>query len=272
MSARYIRAPAVAGMFYPSDPDALRGAVLRLLADAEREQHPPVAMIAPHAGYMYSGPIAASAFAQLERYEPPPLRVAVIGPAHREYVKGVAIPRAGAFATPLGEMPVDQEALAGLAALPQVVVSDSAHAREHCIEVELPFLQVLWDGVALVPVLVGDTTAEAVHEVIEQIWDEQTFVVISSDLSHYLDYDSARRIDLQTTQAIERLAYTELASLQACGSLPIAGLLLSARRRGLRLRAVDVRNSGDTAGERDRVVGYGAYLVEYESDPHPRLQ
>ncbi len=272
MNAGYIRPPAVAGMFYPRDPDALRGAVLHLLADAEREPQPaPLAVIAPHAGYLYSGPIAASAFAQLERLEPPQ-RIVVMGPAHREYVQGIAMPRAAAFATPLGEMPVDQEALGRLLALPQVMFSDSAHAREHGIEVELPFLQVLWDGVALVPLLVGDTSAEAVYEVLERLWDERTFIVISSDLSHYLDYDSARRLDQQTTQTIERLAYAKLGATQACGRLPIAGLLLSARRRGLKLRALDVRNSGDTAGERDRVVGYGAYVVERESEPHPRLQ
>jgi len=266
-----IRGPAVAGRypeaaFYPADAALLLDLVDGLLARARaslRESPPevsPKALIAPHAGYQYSGPVAASAYARLE---PDGIeRVVLLGPAHRVPVRGLAAPSADAFATPLGPVALDVPALAAVARLPQVHRSDPAHAFEHSLEVQLPFLQRVLGSFVLVPLVVGDAEPEEVDEVLEALWDgRETLVVVSSDLSHYLDYESARRLDAQTTRAIEALAPDSLDQDRACGCIPVQGLLLAARRHGLRARAVDVRSSGDTAGPKDRVVGYGAYVL-----------
>jgi len=266
-----IRRPAVAGpypeaAFYPADAGELRDLVDSLLARARASARSsprgasPKALIAPHAGYQYSGPVAASAYA---RIEPEGIRrVVLLGPAHRVPVRGLAAPCVEAFATPLGPVALDGPALAAALRLPQVERSDPAHAFEHSLEVQLPFLQRVLGSFELVPLVVGDADPEEVDEVLETLWDgRETLVVVSSDLSHYLDYETARRLDAQTTRAIEALTPEALDLERACGCIPVQGLLLAARRHGLHVRAVDVRNSGDTAGPKDRVVGYGAYVL-----------
>ncbi len=216
-------------------------------------------MIAPHAGYVYSGPIAGSAFRQLAADAAGIRRVVVLGPAHRVPVRGLGLPACESFATPLGEMPLDGEAMARISSLPQVCDSPAAHGPEHSLEVELPFLQVALGDFELVPLVVGSTSGGEVAEVLEALWDgPETRFVVSSDLSHYLPYEAAQEVDRETAAAIVELD-APLASGRACGGLPIDGLLLAARRRGLDARLLDLRNSGDTAGDRDRVVGYGAF-------------
>jgi hypothetical protein len=257
------RPPAVAGLFYPDDPEALRRAVDGFVAAApDADEAPPKALIAPHAGYVYSGPVAASAYAPLRAARGRVERVVLLGPAHRVPLRGLALPAAGRFATPLGTVPLDREAAERALALPQVRRDDAPHALEHSLEVQLPFLQRVLGAFSLVPFAVGDASADDVAEVIELLWGgPETLVVVSSDLSHYHDYATARRLDAETARAIEALRPDALGPDSACGRVPIRGLLVVARRRGLRVRTVDLRSSGDTAGPRDEVVGYGAFLV-----------
>ena len=254
------RSAAVAGLFYPGDPAALAAEVEAYLAEAPHDAAPaPKAIIAPHAGYIYSGPIAASVYARLAPLRGRVKRVVLAGPAHRVYVEGAAIPSVESFATPLGPVPLDREALAQLRALPFVEVSDRAHAQEHCLEVHLPFLKAVLGDFELVPIVVGDATTEEAATLLETLWGgDETLVVVSSDLSHYHAYEVARRIDGATAQAIVHLE-ARLVPDEACGAIPINGLLRAARKRGLVPEQLDVRNSGDTAGPRDRVVGYGAF-------------
>ena len=255
-----MRPPAVAGTFYPAAPDRLRSAVADLLAGAAPAAGPaPKALIAPHAGYVYSGAVAAAAFAAL-RAARGIERVVVIGPAHYVPVAGVAVPTADAFATPLGDVPVDAKALATIADLPFVAPSDAAHRPEHALEVELPFLQAVLEEFAIVPLLVGDAGAREVAELLRRLWGgPETVVVVSSDLSHYHDDRTARRLDAATAAAIERGDWEVLGPSDACGYLPIAGLLIEAGARRLAARRLALRNSGDAAGDRASVVGYGAW-------------
>lgn len=262
-----IRPAAVAGMFYPAHADALRSEVRALLADAHPPPppRPPKALIAPHAGYVYSGPIAASAYATLGAARERIRRVVLLGPVHRVAVRGLALPGADRFATPLGEVEVDAAAIAALRELPQVVESPSAHALEHSLEVQLPFLQAALGDFRLVPLAVGDAAPAEVAQVLERVWGgTETLVVVSSDLSHYLPYEAARRIDADTLAAMLALE-PRLDHRQACGATPVNGLLQLARRRGMRPALLDARNSGDTAGDRQRVVGYAA-LAFCEAD------
>jgi len=256
-----IRPPAVAGTFYPAEPRALAEMVEQCLASARLAGgRSPRAVIAPHAGYVYSGPIAGSAFAPLEPLRGSTRRVVLIGPSHRVAFRGLAAPSASAFATPLGVVPVDRAALGALRDLPQVVVRDDAHAREHSLEVELPFLQRVLGTFALVPLAAGAVTDAEVAEVLARFAaDPATLIVISSDLSHYLPYEEGRRIDEATSRAIEALDPAALDGERACGFAGVRGLLVLARQRGLNARTLDLRSSGDTAGSRDQVVGYGAY-------------
>lgn len=260
------RSAAQAGSFYPADPDELRAVIAGFFAETKPTSRlPPKALIVPHAGYVYSGAVAAKAYERLkpgaERYR----QIVLLGPTHRVYVRGLAAPRASHFATPLGNIAVDSAALAALKDLPQVVFNDEAHAAEHSLEVQLPFLQRVAPHAALVPLAVGDTTARAVAEVLERFWnDRESLIVISSDLSHYHSYDDAKRRDSETATSIEHFAGEDLSGEQACGFLPIAGLLSVAKRHNARIERIDLRSSGDTAGPRDRVVGYGAWAV-YEA-------
>lgn len=255
-----VRPPAVAGQFYPGEANRLKLAVDKYIKEArEISDKRPKAIVAPHAGYMYSGPIAGTAYASLTKGTFAIRRVVLLGPAHWVAVAGLAASKADAFATPLGNVPLDKEAYEEIKRLPQIVLYDGAHQREHSLEVQLPFLQQIFNNFSIVPLVVGDATADEVAEVLDCLWDgPETAIVISSDLSHYQEYARATRLDKATTAAIE--AFTPLTEGQACGRKAINGLLLLARRRGLTVKTVDLRNSGDTAGPRDRVVGYGAYL------------
>ena len=258
-----IRQPSVAGLFYPDDPLALIRDLRDYLAVADAGQvAAPKALIVPHAGYVYSGPVAGSAYARIAALAGRIERVVLLGPAHRMALRGLAYSRADVFRTPLGSVAVDRAALEGLADLPQVREQEAPFEGEHCLEVQLPFLQLTLGTFALVPLLVGDADPAEVAEVLARLWGgEETLIVISSDLSHYLGYAQARIIDARTSQAIAELRPEAIGYEQACGRIPIAGLLLEARRRGLAVEVLDLRNSGDTAGPRDRVVGYGAYVL-----------
>ena len=256
-----VRPAAVAGMFYPGAREALASTVRAHLAEAS-PQIPggdwPKALIVPHAGYIYSGPVAAHAYCRLAAGRETIRRVVLLGPVHRVPIRGLAVPACRAFATPLGSIPLDTGAVARALELPQVRVSDAAHALEHSLEVQLPFLQTVLDEFAIVPLAVGDAEAEEVAQVIEALWGgPETIVVVSSDLSHYHPYAVAQTIDRATAAAIVALG-SALDHRQACGATPINGFALCARRHGLAPELLDLRNSGDTAGDKSRVVGYAA--------------
>jgi AmmeMemoRadiSam system protein B len=257
-----IRPAAVAGLFYPSAPAMLADTVRACLDGAARPAVPsprPKALIVPHAGYVYSGPIAAGAYVRLSDARGAIHRVVILGPTHRVAVRGLALPSARAFATPLGSVEVDREAVALLAGLPQVVESGAAHALEHSLEVQLPFLQAVLGAFRIVPLAVGDASTREVAEVLDRLWGgPETLVVVSSDLSHYHPYAEARAIDRASAERILALDGS-LDHDEACGATPINGLLLCARRRGLVPELIDLRNSGDTAGDRTRVVGYASF-------------
>jgi AmmeMemoRadiSam system protein B len=255
-----IRQPAVAGTFYPDDPAVLAAAV-----DAYLDAAPtgagalPRALVAPHAGYVYSGPVAGAAFATLRRAPERCHRVVLLGPSHYVAFAGLALSSAEAFATPLGRVPLDGGAREALAELPQVLLADAAHAREHSLEVELPFLQRTLGEFRLVPLSVGEASDDEVVAALERLAGEETLIVVSTDLSHYLTYDAARRTDRRTSEAIEALRPEAIGERDACGRVPLRGLLAFARAQGWRCTRRDLRNSGDTAGPHERVVGYGAY-------------
>jgi AmmeMemoRadiSam system protein B/AmmeMemoRadiSam system protein A len=260
-----VRPAAVAGLFYPDEPRALAEAVAGYLEDApEAPPAPgfPKAIIVPHAGYVYSGPVAASAYDLLHPARGVVRRVVLLGPCHRVAVRGLALPAARAFDTPLGRVPVDEQAARGIRDLPQVVISAATHAQEHALEVQLPFLQRVLGEFSLVPLVVGSATPEQVAEVLERLWGgPETLIVISSDLSHYHAYEEARRIDGATVRAI--LGFDcAISHEQACGATPVSGALIAAKRKGLTPRLIDLRNSGDTAGGRDQVVGYASFALE----------
>ncbi|MEE9211057.1 MAG: AmmeMemoRadiSam system protein B [Phycisphaeraceae bacterium] len=262
---RHVRPAAVAGMFYPAEPDDLRQLIRTYLDPVvvDSGEPAPKAVIAPHAGYVYSGPIAASAYARIAAARDTIRRAVVIGPAHRVMFRGLATSSADAFATPLGNVMLDRDAIEQLLTLPDVIVLDEAHAPEHSLEVHLPFLQTVLDPdrFKLVPLVMGEASADQVATVIEQLWGgPETLFVVSSDLSHYLDYEAATRIDAATSQAIEKLRPQDIDAHQACGRIAIQALLTLAPQHHLHARTVDQRNSGDTNGPRDQVVGYGAYV------------
>ncbi|OGS85663.1 MAG: AmmeMemoRadiSam system protein B [Gallionellales bacterium GWA2_59_43] len=261
-----IRTPAVAGMFYPADPRQLAHEVRGFLHGAQTHPLQPKALIAPHAGYIYSGAIAASAYASLKDIAPRIRRVVLLGPTHRVAVRGLALPDAEAFDTPLGRVRLDTEAMRAISHLPQVVVSDAVHAEEHSLEVQLPFLQSVLTDFTLLPLAVGIATAEEVAEVLETVWGgDETLIVVSSDLSHYLPYAAAQSVDSQTADDIVHLRQP-IDHEQACGGTPINGLIVAACKHHLTPHLLDLRNSGDTAGTRDRVVGYAAFAFTEEED------
>jgi AmmeMemoRadiSam system protein B len=253
------RPTAVAGMFYPGEAAVLHHDVEAMLAATHPKLLVPKAIIAPHAGYIYSGPVAASAYALLAPLAGQVERVILLGPVHRVWVNGLALPGCGQFETPLGLIEIDQSAVRALSALPQVETSAAAHAMEHSLEVQLPFLQTVLGDFKLVPLAVGGATPEQVAEVLETLWGgDETLIVVSSDLSHFLPYDSARQVDSETVEAILQLS-PHLVGDMACGAHPINGLLLAARHKGLTPHLLDLRNSGDTAGDKRRVVGYASF-------------
>jgi len=255
---QHLRRPAVAGTFYPSDPGELRAMVQGFLEAANSGEAPPKAIIAPHAGYIYSGPIAGSAYARLRLGRSRIRRVVLLGPSHRVAFHGLALSSADGFATPLGVVPVDR--CGEIVELPFVHTFDPAHAQEHSLEVQLPFLQEILESFSLVPIVVGEAEPGEVAAALDRLWGgEETAVVVSSDLSHYQSYPTAKRLDQAASAAIEALHPEDLGPESACGCLPVRGLLEAARARGLKVEILDVRNSGDTAGDKDRVVGYGAY-------------
>ena len=256
-----IRDAAVAGQFYPGSAEELANTVELLLDDVKDvDGEPPKALIVPHAGYVYSGPIAASAYARLRRHRDLYTRVVLLGPCHRVPVRGLALSGADVFRTPLGDVPLDKAGIQSLRS-PVVKVFDASHESEHSLEVHLPFLQTVLGDFTLVPIVVGNTTAERVADVLDQLWGgPETLIVISSDLSHYLNYDRARAIDGGTRQAIEDLEVRGIDHDTACGATPIGGLLITAKRRGMTVSTLDLRNSGDTAGDRRHVVGYGSWI------------
>ncbi|ARN81601.1 AmmeMemoRadiSam system protein B [Methylocystis bryophila] len=269
---RATRAAAVAGLFYPADPIDLRASVSELLGGVSAARGsalsrpmlddvpPPKALIAPHAGYVYSGAVAAAAYRLLAKAREKISRVVLLGPSHRVAFTGMAATSADAYETPLGVVPVDRQWLDRAREIPQFGFLDEAHEGEHCLETQLPFLQVVLQEFKLVPILFGRVGAEPAADLLEALWDgPETLIVVSSDLSHYLDYEACRALDESTCAAIERLDPASLNPEQACGAAPVNGLLAAARRRGLQVRTLDLRNSGDTAGPRHRVVGYGAW-------------
>jgi AmmeMemoRadiSam system protein B len=260
-----VRRPAVAGVFYPAEADELRSEVSWLVAAASGGTTPrrPKLLIVPHAGYIYSGSVAARAYALLARWRDRIERVVLLGPAHRVAPRALAAPQAAAFDTPLGRVAIDADALQALEELTQVEHDDLPHAAEHSLEVQLPFLQaVLGARFRLVPLVVGDAAAHEVAQVLERLWGgDETLIVVSSDLSHYLRYEQARAIDAATVARIVALD-AALQPHEACGAFAINGALLAARAHRLAPRLLDLRNSGDTAGDRRRVVGYASLAFE----------
>ena len=256
-----IRKPAVAGQFYSGNAEELSTTVATLLDEAQQKDTPaPKALIVPHAGYRYSGPVAASAYARLQPYRSQYRRVILLGPAHRTPVRGLALSSADVYRMPMGDVPLDQTAIADLD-IPGVQIFDAAHQDEHSLEVHLPFLQTVLGDFSVVPIVVGDASKELVSRVLDELWGgSETLIVISSDLSHYLKYDEARAIDAVTCQAIESFDAGQINHDMACGATPVAGLLIAAQQRGMKVTTLDLRNSADTAGDAALVVGYGAWM------------
>ncbi len=264
-----IRAAAVAGFFYPKDTAELTATVRNFIDHVpDTDAPPPKAIIAPHAGYVYSGAIAAMAYARLRPIAHRIRRVVLLGPCHRVAVNGLALSGADFFETPLGRVPLDKDAATAILDMPQVEIFDDTHAQEHSLEVHIPFLQMLLDEFTLVPLVVGQASADDVADVLERLWGgEETLIVVSSDLSHYLDYASAQAIDQRTCAAIENLDPSAIERDGACGRFPVSGLLRIAERRGMGVETVDLRNSGDTAGKKDKVVGYGSWIFTEGTTP-----
>ncbi|WP_033067141.1 AmmeMemoRadiSam system protein B [Thalassospira australica] len=272
-----IRPPAVAGTFYPSDADLLRSEIDGLIdaalhSDVIANDSIPKAIIVPHAGLMFSGAIAALGFATVRALKDTVKRIVIVGPAHRMAFQGIALARADQFATPLGNMRCDLPALQTALALPQVQMLDEAHKLEHGLEIELPFIQRLFGenaDIGIVPLLVSRCSPRQVNEVIEKLWGgSETLIVISSDLSHFHDYDTARRMDDRTRTMIEQCEAENIDTNDACGALPVSGMLVSARARKMTIKTLGMRNSGDVTGDKARVVGYGAWAV-YEGSDQP---
>jgi AmmeMemoRadiSam system protein B len=262
-----VRQPAVSGAFYPSNGRVLASEIKTFLnaTTLDADYTLPKAIIVPHAGYIYSGQTAARAYARLVSGRKTIKRVILLGPVHRVPVRGLALPSVDVFATPLGEVELDQSAIASLAHLNQVVVSSAAHALEHSLEVQLPFLQTVLDDFKLVPLAVGDATPAEVAEVLDTLWGgSETLIVISSDLSHFLTYELAQMVDKETVQNILSMKET-LTHHQACGGTPVNGLILAAKHHHLKPKLLDLCNSGDTAGDKSRVVGYASFMFTEEN-------
>lgn len=269
-----VRASAVAGSFYPDNPDVLRSDLKGYL-DAALVVHGPTAdepvpkaIIAPHAGYVYSGSVAASAYVKLRPLKDIIKRVVLLGPCHRVPVGGLALCSSDFYETPLGRVPLDKELSRKISKMPQVFTFDDTHLEEHSLEVHLPFLQTVLNDFTLLPLVVGQASPKEVADVLEQVWGgPETLIIISTDLSHFLDYEAAQSLDLRTTQAIENFDLQKIGNNQACGRIPLKGLLENAQQRGMDITTLDIRNSGDTAGTHDRVVGYGSWILSGGRQP-----
>lgn len=260
-----IRPTAVAGLFYPDNPDVLNDMLSQQLefAPLAPKQHRPKAIIVPHAGYIYSGEVAASVYQYLKPVRQIIKRVVIIGPSHRVGFNGLALSSADSFATPLGNIPLDHNSQDKLLFINGLHMFNQAHATEHSIEVQLPFLQKLLDDFCIVPIVAGNASPKQVSQVISTLWGgAETLIIISSDLSHFHDYQTAQRLDKATSQAIIALDYEAIHSENACGCVGVNGLLKFAQVRKLIPSIIDLKNSGDTAGSKESVVGYGAYLFE----------
>lgn len=257
-----IRPAAVAGQFYQADKTQLKADIERLLAPVRSSSSTkPRALIVPHAGYIYSGSTAAQAYGTLTKYRNDYRRVILLGPAHRVYLDGMALPSVDAFRTPLGDISLDMKVIEAIRELPGMVVSDEAHRLEHSLEVHLPFLQSVLDDFTLVPIVVGDCSAATVANLIDLLEGlDDTLIVISSDLSHFHDYDAARRIDARTCERILARSH-DLMGEEACGAKAINGLMASRLAESLEIELIAACNSGDTAGDRNRVVGYASFSL-----------
>ncbi len=266
----FVRSPIVAGSFYPAEPDLLARQLTQFLSEADNAPAGatvPKAIIGPHAGYAYSGAVAARGYARLAAARGRIRRVVLIGPSHYVAFKGLAVDTAQAWSTPRGTVPLDADAIAALRRLPMVGTLDAAYAREHALEVHVPFLQHLLGDFRLIPIVTGDTPPDAVAAVLEALWGgPETLIVVSTDLSHYLDYAACQAIDARTAAAIERFDIDAITSDGACGRVAVRGLLLAARRQGMAIERLDLRNCGDTTGTRDRVVGYGTWALYQPGD------
>lgn len=262
-SSESIRQPAVAGLFYPEAKSELQQVVEAYLAEAPAVVQRPKALIVPHAGYIYSGPIAATAYAALLPWRDEITRVVLLGPNHRVPLRGIAASSAAQFRTPLGDIPLDTDAVANsVNQIDSVDYYDLAHQQEHSLEVHLPFLQSILPRFTLLPYVVGQASEKAVSYLLELLWGGlETLIVVSSDLSHYHSYDEARAMDAATASAIEHCDSSHIDPEHACGAYPVRGLLRAAKRHDLKITTADLRNSGDTAGDRRQVVGYGAWLL-----------
>ncbi|MEN8259057.1 MAG: AmmeMemoRadiSam system protein B [Pseudomonadota bacterium] len=258
-----VRRPAVAGTFYPSNPDKLHRTLQNFLSAVPVAGPAPKAIIVPHAGYIYSGPVAATAYSRLRQGADKIERVVLLGPSHHVAFRGLAVCGAEVYLTPFGAISIDKESITRALELPFVSRIDEAHALEHSLEVHLPFLQEVLNDFTLVPVVAGDATPEEVSQLLDLLWGgEETVIVVSSDLSHYHDYATSQQMDSATSNAIESLDYEAIGYECACGRVPVSGILHNARKRHMKAKTIDLRNSGDTAGPKDKVVGYGAYVIE----------
>jgi AmmeMemoRadiSam system protein B len=254
-----VRPSAVAGTFYPARPGALARTVDELLATADGTALTPKALVVPHAGYVYSGPVAASAYGRLAPLRETVSRVVLAGPAHRSHVDGLAVPSVDAFRTPLGDVEIDRDARAIVASLPRVTIDDAPHREEHSLEVHLPILQHVFAAFRVLPLVVGRASPEDIADVFDAVWGgSETFIVVSSDLSHYEDHVSAVAHDRRTLEAILESRPDAIGPYDACGAAPVRGLMVAATRHHMQPVLLDHRTSGDTAGPRDRVVGYAA--------------
>jgi AmmeMemoRadiSam system protein B len=259
------RSAAVSGLFYPDEPQILRDTIDTLLSQsAIKEQSTQVkAIIAPHAGYQYSGLTAARVYKQLQTLRDRIQRVVLLGPSHRVAFEGMALTEADFFETPLGQIKVNKDDYPQLLAMENMFVFEQAHVAEHCIEVQLPFLQRILNNFTIIPIVVGIADPHSVSNIIESLWGgDETLFVISSDLSHYQSYESAQQTDNETSRAILDLDFNAIQPNNACGCMAVNGLLNFAHRHPLTVKLIDQCNSGDTAGDKDKVVGYGSYLFE----------
>lgn len=269
-----VRRAAVAGSFYPDNAYSLRALVREHLSGAGASVAPslapPKALIVPHAGYVYSGPVAAHAYVTLEAGRGTIERVVLLGPSHHVPFEGLAMPNSSAFETPLGRVPIDLDASGRVLSLPFVRTFDAAHQWEHSLEVQLPFLQQTLDRFSLIPIAVGRATPAQVREALDLVWGgAETVIIVSSDLSHYQAYETAQRMDLATAHAIESLDAASIADEDACGRVGIQGLLEAANEHALVPHRLDLRSSGDTAGPRGQVVGYGAWAFTASRNGSP---